>query len=34
MLNLINVGYFDKAVGPAKKFKINKLRAYVYSGGG
>ena len=23
---------FDKAVGPGKKFKINKRRAYVYSG--
>jgi hypothetical protein len=23
---------FNKAVGPGKKFKINKHRAYVYSG--
>ena len=32
--NLINVGplFFNKAVGPGKKPKINKHRAYVYSG--
>ena len=32
ILNLINVGPFNKAVGPGKKSKINKRRAYVYSG--
>ena len=30
-LNLINIGPFNKAVGPEKKSKINKHRAYVYS---
>ena len=29
---LINVGHFNKAVGPRKNSKINKRRAYVYSG--
>ena len=32
MLNLINVWPFNKLVGPGKKSKINKRRAYVYSG--
>ena len=29
--DLINVGPLNKAVGPGKKFKINKRRTYVYS---
>ena len=32
ILNLINERPFNKAVGPGKKIKNNKLRAYVYSG--
>ena len=28
----LNVGLFNKAVGPGKKSKINKCRAYVYFG--
>ena len=32
ILNLINVGPFNKAVGPGKKSKVNKRRTYVYSG--
>ena len=32
IINLINVGHFNKAVGPRKKSKINERRAYVYSG--
>jgi hypothetical protein len=31
ILNLINVGPYNKAVGPGK-IRINKRRAYVYSG--
>jgi hypothetical protein len=30
-LNLITIGPFNKAVGPGKKYKINKHKAYVYS---
>ena len=30
--DLINVEPLIKAVGPGKKFKINKRRPYVYSG--
>ena len=32
ILNLINVGPFNKAVGPRKRFEINKLRTNLYSG--
>ena len=29
ILNFINLGPFDKTVGPGKKSKINKYRAYI-----
>ena len=32
ILNLINVGSFNKALGHGKESRINKLRAYVYFG--
>ena len=33
IINSINVGPSNKAVGPGKKSKINKHRAYIYSSG-